>query len=66
MDPQAHVSVVSFTIAGRTALSILEAFEKRTGGSFGLRSGQFHSTNDMINLEGDDGVVRVSNGPLQY
>ncbi len=62
-DPRQRVPVISFTVAGRASASILEAFEKRTGGNIGIRSGHFYSKrliNDVIKLEGEDGVVRVS------
>lgn len=62
-DPRARVPVISFTVGGRTSFSVLEAFEKRTGGNIGLRSGHFYSKrliNDVMKLEGGDGVVRVS------
>lgn len=63
LDPQACISVISFMVAGRTSCSVLDGFEKSTDGNVGLRSGQFHSKrliNDVINLEGNDGVVKVS------
>lgn len=62
-DPRERVPVISFTVAGRTSLSVLQGFEKRTGGSIGMRSGHFYSKrliNDVMKLEGEDGVVRVS------
>jgi selenocysteine lyase/cysteine desulfurase len=62
-DSQARVPVISFTIGGRTSSSVVEAFEKRTDGNIGLRSGHFYSKrliNDVMRLRGEDGVVRVS------
>jgi selenocysteine lyase/cysteine desulfurase len=58
-----RVPVISFTVRGRTSLSLLEAFERGTGGDIGIGSGHFYSKrliNDVMKLEGDDGVVRVS------
>jgi selenocysteine lyase/cysteine desulfurase len=62
-DPGQRVPVISFTIAGRSSLSVIEAFEKRTGGNVGIRSGHFYSKrliNEVMKIEGEDGVVRVS------
>jgi selenocysteine lyase/cysteine desulfurase len=62
-DHRERVPLVSFTVAGRTSASVVEALEKRTGGDIGIRSGHFYSKrliNDVMKLEGDDGVVRVS------
>lgn len=61
--PGKRVPVISFTVRGRTSLSLLEAFERDTGDDIGIRSGHFYSKrliNDVMKLEGDDGVVRVS------
>lgn len=62
-DPRSRVPVISFTVAGRTSLSVLQAFEERTGGNIGIRSGHFYSKrliNEVMKIEGEDGVVRVS------
>jgi selenocysteine lyase/cysteine desulfurase len=62
-DARKRVPVISFTVAGRTSLDVLQAFEKRSGGNIGIRSGHFYSKrliNDVMSLEGEDGVVRVS------
>jgi selenocysteine lyase/cysteine desulfurase len=62
-DPRARVPVISFTVGERTSSSVVEAFEERTGGNIGLRSGHFYSKrliNDVMQLRGEDGVIRVS------
>lgn len=62
-DPRERVPVISFTFTGRTSLSIIEAFEQRTGGNIGIRSGHFYAKRlitEVMRLEGGDGVVRVS------
>jgi selenocysteine lyase/cysteine desulfurase len=62
-DTRTRVPVISFTVGGRTSSSVVDSFEKRTGGNIGIRSGHFYSKrliNDVMKLEGEDGVVRVS------
>ena len=60
-DKRLRVPVVSFTVKGRSSKDVVEAIEARS--SFGCRWGHFYSkrlVDDLLGLEGCDGVVRVS------
>lgn len=59
-DGRKRVPVISFTVKGRSAQSVVEAVEGRS--ELGFRWGHFYSkrlVDDVLGLEGD-GVVRVS------
>ena len=59
-DKRLRVPVVSFTVKGRSSKDVVEAIEGRS--NFGCRSGHFYSkrlVDDLLGLEGCDGVVRV-------
>ena len=56
-----RVPVISFTVHGRSSRDIVEGIERRS--NFGCRWGHFYSkrmVDDLLGLEGCDGVVRVS------
>ena len=56
-----RVPVVSFTVKGRSSKDIVDGIESRS--HFGCRSGHFYSkrmVDDLLGLEGCNGVVRVS------
>jgi cysteine desulfurase family protein (TIGR01976 family) len=60
-DPDLRVPVLSFVVKGRSSEGIVTAVEERS--NYGIRSGHFYSKrlcNDVLGLDGDDGVVRVS------
>ena len=60
-DPDLRVPVLSFVVKGRSSEGIVRAVEERS--NYGIRSGHFYSKrlcNDVLGIEGDDGVVRVS------
>ena len=60
-EAKLRVPVISFAVKGRTSESVVLAVEAKS--SYGIRSGHFYSKrlcNDILGLEGDDGVVRVS------
>ena len=60
-NPDLRVPVLSFVVKGRSSESIVAAVEEKS--NYGIRSGHFYSKrlcNDVIGLDGDDGVVRVS------
>jgi selenocysteine lyase/cysteine desulfurase len=53
--------VLSFVVKGRSSEGIVTAVEQSS--NYGIRSGHFYSKrlcNDVLGLDGDDGVVRVS------
>jgi len=59
-DAKLRVPVISFTVKGRTAQSVVENVEGKS--DFGFRWGHFYSkrlVDDVLGLKGD-GVVRVS------
>ena len=56
-----RVPVVSFTVKGRSSKDIVDGVESRS--NFGCRWGHFYSkrmVDDLLGLEGCNGVVRVS------
>lgn len=60
-DKELRVPVVSFTVNGRSSKDIVDGIESRS--NFGCRWGHFYSkrmVDDLLNLGGCDGVVRVS------
>lgn len=60
-DKALRVPVVSFTVEGRSSRDVVEGIEARS--NFGCRWGHFYSkrlVDDLLGLEGKDGVVRVS------
>ena len=60
-DKVLRVPVVSFTVQGRSSKEIVEGIESKS--NFGCRFGHFYSkrmVDDLLGLEGCDGVVRVS------
>lgn len=60
-DKRLRVPVVSFSIDGKSSKEVVEAIESRS--NFGCRWGHFYSkrmVDDLLGLEGQDGVVRVS------
>ena len=60
-DKNLRVPVVSFSVKGRSSKDVVEAVEKRS--NFGIRWGHFYSkrlVDEVLGLEGQDGVVRVS------
>ena len=60
-DKAKRVPVVSFVVQGRSSKEIVEGVESRS--NFGCRWGHFYSkrmVDDLLGLEGCDGVVRVS------
>ncbi|KAL2051990.1 hypothetical protein ABVK25_007682 [Lepraria finkii] len=60
-DKRLRVPVVSFTVKGRSSKDVVEAIEGRS--NFGCRWGHFYSkrlVDDLLGLEGCDGVVRIS------
>ena len=61
VDKRLRVPVVSFTVKGRSSKDVVEAIEGRS--NFGCRWGHFYSkrlVDDLLGLEGCDGVVRIS------
>lgn len=60
-DATKRVPVISFTVAGRSSQSIVEAAEAKS--DFGFRWGSFYSNRlitEVLGLDPADGVVRVS------
>ena len=60
-DKTLRLPVVSFGVRERSSTSVVDAIEACS--SYGIRSGHFYSkrlVNNILGLEGDDGVVRVS------
>lgn len=60
-DKKLRVPVISFSIDGKSSKEVVEAIERRS--NFGCRWGHFYSkrmVDDLLGLEGQDGVVRVS------
>lgn len=60
-DQGLRVPVVSFTVKGKSSRDVVEGIESRS--NFGCRWGHFYSkrmVDDLLGLEGCDGVVRVS------
>ncbi len=60
-DKKLRVPVISFSIEGKSSREVVEAIESRS--NFGCRWGHFYSkrmVDDLLGLEGQDGVVRVS------
>lgn len=60
-DKKLRVPVVSFSIDGKSSKEVVEEIESRS--NFGCRWGHFYSkrmVDDLLELEGQDGVVRVS------
>ena len=60
-DREKRVPVVSFSVKGRSSKDMVEMIEARS--NFGCRWGHFYSkrmVDDLLGLEGSDGVVRVS------
>ena len=60
-DARLRLPVVSFGVEGRSSTGVVEAIEACS--DYGLRSGHFYSkrlVNNVLGLEGDDGVVRAS------
>jgi len=62
-DPELRVATVSFVIPNKSSRDIVERVEAVTEGKVGIRWGNFYAkrlVDDVLGLEGQDGVVRVS------
>ncbi len=60
-NPDLRVPVISFLVQGRKSEGIVMAVEAKS--NYGIRSGHFYSKrlcDDVLGIESDDGVVRVS------
>ena len=60
-DRKLRVPVISFVVRGRSSEEIVHTVEARS--NYGIRAGHFYSLrllNDVLGLDGEDGVVRVS------
>jgi cysteine desulfurase family protein (TIGR01976 family) len=60
-SPDLRVPVLSFVVKGRSSEGIVTAVVERS--NYGIRNGHFYSKRlctDVLGIDGDDGVVRVS------